>query len=204
MAPPVGRVEGHVRADLGNQIRVHQHYCESHQRPDRIPDIGGALPRLTTRQFRRTLAWFIARRPGGAIAGALQYRHQRIHMFEGYAGTSDSGFRDEVQAEDALARGQYLGDLSADTDRPQLTGPAGAEAEQRLADLTRHAVFHGQVVTDEVRLRRIIARHDPRIYPGTFVTCVYNPDRAGAGPTTPRPPNRCSASAARWPAGTPP
>jgi hypothetical protein len=43
------------------------------------------VPHLTTRRFRRTLAWFIARRPGGTIAGALQYRHQRIQMFEGYA-----------------------------------------------------------------------------------------------------------------------
>lgn len=58
----------------------------------------GRLPRLTTRQFRRTLAWFIARRPGGTIAGALQYRHQYVQMFEGYAGTSDSGFRDEVES----------------------------------------------------------------------------------------------------------
>ncbi|GGW53516.1 hypothetical protein [Streptomyces griseoloalbus] len=23
-----------------------------------------------------------------------------------------------------------------------------------------------------------MARHDPKVYPGTFVTCVYNPDRA--------------------------
>jgi STAS domain len=44
-----------------------------------------------TRQFRRPLAWHIARRPGGVIAGALPYRHHAIHLFEGYAGTSDSG-----------------------------------------------------------------------------------------------------------------
>lgn len=29
-------------------------------------------------------------------------------MFEGYAGTSDSGFRAEVEAEQALARGEHL------------------------------------------------------------------------------------------------
>jgi hypothetical protein len=76
-------------------------YCDDRSRPDGIPLERGQLPRLTTRQFRRTLAWFIARRPGGAIAGALQYRHQCIQMFEGYAGTSDSGFRDEAEAEQA-------------------------------------------------------------------------------------------------------
>ncbi|WP_089107753.1 hypothetical protein [Streptomyces hyaluromycini] len=153
-------------------------YCGVHARTDSIPEVGGHLPHLTTRKFRRTLAWFIARRPGGTIAGALQYRHQRIQMFEGYAGTSDSGFRDEVEAEEAFARGQFLASMGADDDRPALTGPAGAEAEARLAELARQTVFDGQVVTDEARLRRILARHDTHLYPGTFITCVYNPDRA--------------------------
>ncbi|MFF3574978.1 hypothetical protein [Nocardia jiangxiensis] len=29
-------------------------------------------------------------------------------MFEGYAGTSDSGFRAEAESEEALARGEHL------------------------------------------------------------------------------------------------
>ncbi|MGW7522669.1 hypothetical protein [Streptomyces sp. NPDC054783] len=153
-------------------------YCAARSRVDVIPEDNGRLPHLTPRQFHRTLAWFIARRPGGSIAGALQYRHQCIQMFEGYAGTSDSGFRDVVEAEEAFARGQFLAEMGADNDRPALTGPAGAEAEARLAELARHTVFDGQVVTDEARLRRIVARHDTHLYPGTFVTCVYNPDRA--------------------------
>lgn len=122
--------------------------------------------------------WFIARRSGGTIPGALQYRHQRIQMFEGYAGTGDSGFRDEVEAEEAFGLDQFLAELGADDDRPSLTGPAGEEAEARLAELARHTVFDGRVVTAEARLRRILARHDTRLYPGTFITCVYNPDRA--------------------------
>src|SRR6266536_212347 len=76
-------------------------HCHTYGLPDRIPLVGGQRWHLTTSQFRRTLAWFIARRPGGAIAGAIQYRHQRVQMFEGY-GTSRSGFRAEVEAEQAL------------------------------------------------------------------------------------------------------
>lgn len=34
------------------------------------------------------------------------------------------------------------------------------------------------VVTGEARLQRIMARHDPHMHPGAFVTCVYDPDRA--------------------------
>ena len=43
-------------------------------------------------RLRRTLAWHIARQPFGVIAGARQYHHAKLVMFEGYAGTSASGF----------------------------------------------------------------------------------------------------------------
>ncbi|MFD5451269.1 hypothetical protein [Streptomyces sp. NPDC127100] len=172
------RTGGTTIRDITAILKWINTYCAAQSRVDAIPETDGRLPHLTLRQFRRTLAWFIARRPGGTIAGALQYRHQCIQMFEGYAGTSDSGFRDEVEAEEAFARGQFLAELGADDARPKLTGPAGAEAEARLAELARHTVFDGQVVTDEARLRRILARHDTHLYPGAFVTCAYNPDRA--------------------------
>jgi len=108
----------------------------------------------------------------------MAYRHHRVQMFEGYAGTSASGFRAEAEAEDAIARGEQLCDLITSHGHYALTGPAAAEAEARLADLQRHVTFDGKVITDARRLRRIMDRHDPRIYPGQYVTCVYNPDRA--------------------------
>ncbi|MFM9443068.1 hypothetical protein [Streptomyces acidiscabies] len=72
----------------------------------------------------------------------------------------------EAEAEEAFARGQFLAEPAAD-DRPSLTGPAGEEAEARL--------------------RRILAHHDTYLCPGTFITCVYTPDRAlcRASGTTP-------------------
>ena len=72
-------------------------YCAAHNRPDAIPLVRRQRWKLSTSQFRRTLAWSIARRPGGAIAGTIQYRHHSIQMFEGYAGTSESGFRGECR-----------------------------------------------------------------------------------------------------------
>ncbi|MFG3053160.1 hypothetical protein ACGFZP_19705 [Kitasatospora sp. NPDC048239] len=84
---------------------------------------------------RRTLAWFIARRPGGVIAGALQYRHLRVQMFEGYAGNSSSGFRDEVESEEAIARGEKLGDLiiKAALAGQSFVGPDEIDQATRLA-----------------------------------------------------------------------
>jgi hypothetical protein len=144
-------------------------YCAASGRAGAVPIPGVGEP-LTTRRFRRTLAWHIARRPGGVIAGALQYRHHAIQMFESYAGTSASGFRAEVEAEQAIARGEHL---LAMTDQHQhhhdLTGPAAAEAAARLASF---AGFAGQVTTDPRRIE--------------YVTCIYHHPRAlcthGDGP----------------------
>lgn len=158
-------------------------YCRHHGFEAPIPDVNGRPWKLTARQFRRTLAWYIARRPGGVIAGAVQYRHLGIQMFEGYAGTSDSGFRAEVEAEQAMQRGEQLLALTSDHQH-DLRGPAAAEATARLADLHDRTGFTGSVVTDQARLRRVLARHDPEVYPGTYVTCVFNPDKALCRPTT--------------------
>jgi len=149
-------------------------YCDRHGRADGIPDHHGRPWRLTTRQFRRTLAWHIAHRPGGTIAGAIAYRHLGIQMFEGYAGTSDSGFRSEVESEQAIARGEHL--LAMIDEHEHFTGPAADTAARRLD------AFAGRVVTDPRRLKRLMTRNDPAIYPGAYVTCVYDPAKALCGP----------------------
>jgi hypothetical protein len=164
--------------DLVSFARWITGYCAAHGRADGIPQVQGQEWRLSTRQFRRTLAWFIARQPGGVIAGAMQYRHLRVQMFEGYAGTSESGFRAEVQAEEAIARGEKLGDLIVNHEHHRLTGPAAAEAEARLTEFERHVQFHGKVVNDDKRMKRHMDRHDPHVYPGRFVTCAHHADRA--------------------------
>ncbi|WP_405625860.1 hypothetical protein OG933_06635 [Streptomyces sp. NBC_00016] len=153
-------------------------YCAERRRSDGIPTVDGRPWRFTTRQFRRTLAWSIARQPGRSIAGAIQYRHHSVQMFEGYAGTSSSGFRQEVEAEQAFTRGDQLCDLVLDATPGRLAGPAGEEAEARLKAIARDVQFPGKVIADRKRLQRHITRHDPHVYPGEFVTCVYNPDRA--------------------------
>jgi hypothetical protein len=153
-------------------------YCQRHGRADGIPPVDGRTWHLHNSQFRRTLAWFIARRPGGVIAGALAYRHLSIQMFEGYAGTSESGFRAEVESEQALARSEHLMAAIDAHEHTSLTGPAAAEAARRLADFGAQARFHGNVVVDDKRLRRLMARHDPAIYPGQYITCVHDHTKA--------------------------
>lgn len=185
-SPAVGRGETAEHVTLTSTTNNHLNalvawindYCGEHDRGDQIPLVNNRPWRLTTRQFRRTLAWFIARRPGGAIAGAIAYRHQAIQMFEGYAGTSDSGFRAEVESEQALARGEHLMAMIDTDEHNQLSGPSAAEAHRRLTEFGAHTRFQGQAVTDHRRLERILRRHDPAIYPGRYATCVFEPRKA--------------------------
>jgi hypothetical protein len=105
-------------------------------------------------------------------------------MFEGYAGTSDSGFRAEVESEQALARGEQLLAMIDAHQHTHLAGPAAADAERRLAEFDEHARidnqprFAGTVLTDPRRLTRLMRRQDSAIYPGAFATCVFQPDKA--------------------------
>jgi hypothetical protein len=153
-------------------------YCRRHGRADGIPEAGGRAWHLKNSQFRRALAWFIARRPGGVIAGALAYRHHCVQVFEGYAGTSESGFRAEVESEQALARGEHLMAAIDAHEHASLTGPAAEEAARRLEAFGERARFQGIVVTDQARLRRLMNRHDPAIYPGEYITCIHDHTKA--------------------------
>jgi hypothetical protein len=46
------------------------------------------------------------------------------------------------------------------------------------ASFEAHLRLHGKVVNDRKRLHRLLTRHDPHVYPGQYITCVHNPDRA--------------------------
>ncbi|MER5935120.1 hypothetical protein [Streptomyces sp. NPDC002054] len=118
-------------------------------------------------------------------------------------GTSDSGFRAEVEAEQSMQRGEHLLALTTDHQH-DLRGPAAHEAAARLADFHQRTGFTGSVVTHPARLRRVLARHDPEVYPGTYVTCVFNPDKALCRPRSAPEAERVQSptTANRWNATT--
>jgi hypothetical protein len=59
-----------------------------------------------------------------------------------------------------------------------LAGPAGEEAQRRLEQFGEQIRFGGSVITDPHRLKRLMRRDDPAVYPDTYVTCVFNPEKA--------------------------
>jgi len=119
----------HVSAEIVRQHnRFRDHLNEQFGSPDSSiipPRPDGAPWRLTTRQFRRTIAWHIANRPFGTIAGMIQYKHASVAAFEGNAGSSRSGFRSEIEAQ--RARGQIAPGAAT-----PLAAVAGEEEEAGL------------------------------------------------------------------------
>jgi hypothetical protein len=93
-------------------------------------------------------------------------------------GTSDSGFRAEVESEQAIARGEVYMEMIEAHQHADLAGPSAEEAARRLKDFGDRAQFQGQIALDKHRLKRVLKRHDPAIYPGEYITCVNDPVKA--------------------------
>ncbi|WP_139177039.1 hypothetical protein [Geodermatophilus siccatus] len=158
--------------DLLNEFRDHLNLTRPH---DPVPSPGDAPWRFTTSQFRRTLAWFISEQPFGFVAGKRQFKHVRATTFQGYAGTSESGFRAEVEAEEAAAR---LADMEDHYD-DMIAGviPSRGGHQRLFADLAaiREELgdFPGYAPVDERRKRAMLANVAHNYYEGPLNACYY-------------------------------
>ncbi|WP_129807790.1 hypothetical protein [Streptomyces albidoflavus] len=132
---------------------------------------------IGTERFRRTLAWHIARRPGGLVALAIQYGHMRTVVSAGYASRSPDGIHDLLDIETAQATVGTLATLNADlSEGVGISGPAA----RRAINAAAHAPeFIGAVIS--VRTAQdILDNSQLSVYdnPGGYLMCVYNRDKA--------------------------
>ncbi|MEU5851271.1 hypothetical protein [Saccharopolyspora shandongensis] len=140
-----------------------------------IPADGGQPWDFATRQFRRTLAWHIAHQPFGVVAGARQYHHAKLAMFEGYAGTSASGFAAEVAAEEAVAMLDYVEDLYRDwNDGARSGGGAVRRIDSEFERVRRELGDLPGIALDEPRLRTMLAHLTKTLHPGVLNDCFFN------------------------------
>ncbi|MFE9367874.1 integrase [Streptomyces sp. NPDC006978] len=138
------------------------------------PDPHGGIG---TERFRRTLAWHIARRPGGLVALAIQYGHLRTAVSGGYAARSRDGIHKLLDVETARATIDTITDLQEDLDDGiGISGPAARRAINAAATAPQ---FQGTAITTRTA-RKILANADLAVYdnPNTLLMCVYNRDRA--------------------------
>lgn len=151
----------------------------SHERPPIPIERDGETFQVTSRSFRRTLAWYIAAKPFGIVAGGRQFQHLSKQMFEGYAGTSDSGFRQEVEAEKDLCNRRdiaaiYEGEMAGEVS----TGPASGAINREMARVHDSLAAYPGTVVDERRLDRMLSHMGRTLHRGLLTDCFFNPATA--------------------------
>ncbi|WP_435217160.1 hypothetical protein [Streptomyces sp. bgisy034] len=147
-----------------------------HQTGEAIaPDPHG---RIGVSRFRRSLAWHIARRPGGLVALAIQYGHLRTtFVTEGYASRSRDGIHELIDIETVRAVADTVADLHDDLEAGTgLSGPAARRAIKAAAQAPR---FAGTVIT-ATTARRLLTNEDALLHdnPHALLLWHYRRDQA--------------------------
>lgn len=161
--------------------RYREHLDERFGAPDEptIPLVEGRSWILNTRQFRRTVAWYIANRPFGVVAGKIQYKHASVAMFDGYAGSSTSGFRQEVEQEHHLGQ---LDDIVAHYEAAQrgerLAGPGAARVTHEMERAAREIGPLPGMIADGRRVKAMLAHLARTLHVGYLNDCFFEPATA--------------------------
>jgi hypothetical protein len=173
----------HVSAEIVRQLNDYRGHLNAlfgaNDAPVIPPGPDGLPWRITTRQFRRTIAWHIANRPFGTIAGMIQYKHASVAAFEGYAGSSRSGFRAEVEAQRALGQ---IDDILAYFDERRagmsFHGPAGPRIAKTMDVAADESGPLPAMIADRARLRTLLASLARTLHVGILADCFFDPATA--------------------------
>ncbi|MFJ8313488.1 MULTISPECIES: hypothetical protein [unclassified Streptomyces] len=138
--------------------------------------------RIVLTRFRRTIAWFINRRPAGRIALGIQYGHLHATMAENYGGRSTSDLLQLLDLERALSTAEALADAAEDLQAGH--GVSGPAAVRFLTAVTEFQTgYEGTLLS--ARQHRDLLKN-PRLqvfdHPHTFLTCNYDPFKAQCHP----------------------
>lgn len=134
--------------------------------------------RVGTGRFRRTLAWHIARRPGGLVALAVQYGHMRTLISEGYGSRSRGGIHDLLDFETARNVAEHLSEVhEAIQEGEGISGPAARRLIHAAAQ--EHSRFGGLIASVR-QARSLLADPTLNVFENkeAFLFCNY--DRAKA------------------------
>lgn len=169
------RTDDSIALDLAAFVHWVNEECRSRGRTDGIPaDQSGPL---APSRFRRTLAWFIRRRPRGLVAASIQYGHVHTRLLQGYAGSYESGFPDEYAFEDWLFRLENIAEDQQSLDAGEhVSGPAAEAYRHRVTEADHQ--FAGHVLTTTKQARDLIGNPLLQIHHGQGMTCVLNPVHA--------------------------
>ncbi|MCG9093551.1 hypothetical protein [Laribacter hongkongensis] len=129
--------------------------------------------KFNTRQFRRTLARYIARQPFGVIAGMRQYKHVQVAIFEGYAGV-DTEWLDMVGEERGLAQFDFIDEIVISLSSGAVAGEAGIQIKQAF-----EAEFKGRAEDfSPSTIAKWLASTNKTLFVGNLNLCYFEPTKA--------------------------
>ncbi|OAI31622.1 hypothetical protein A1351_21115 [Methylosinus sp. R-45379] len=162
-----------------NRYREHLDQCFGAPDEPTIPLVEGRSWIFNTRQLRRTVAWYIANRPFGVVAGKIQYKHASVAMFDGYAGSSASGFRQEVEQEHHLGQ---LDDIVAHYEAAQrserLAGPGASRITHEIDRVAQEIGPLPGMIADGKRVKAMLAHLARTLHVGYLNDCFFEPSTA--------------------------
>ncbi len=137
---------------------------------------------IGTSRFRRTLAWHIARRPGGLVALAVQYGHMRTVVSQGYSSRQRDGIHQLLDLETARAVAEHLSEVHDALQHGEgVSGPAA----RRLIHAAReeHHRFGGMLATPR-QAKALLSDPALTVFENAdaYLTCNYDPRRALCNP----------------------
>ena len=181
----VGRAgKTHVSAEIVRALNAFRDHINGelagNELTNAIPTMHDGKPfKITTRQFRRTLAWHIANRPFGTIAGMIQYKHASVAAFEGYAGSSHSGFQWQVEQEHRYGQ---LDDILEYFDAHEIGDTFGGPVALRLKTTFDEASEQlGPLparIADRRRIRTMLTDLARTLHVGILADCFFDPATA--------------------------
>lgn len=133
---------------------------------------------INLRRLRRTLAWFIYRRPGGRVALGVQYGHLHAATTDGYGARVSTGLRDLFPMEEAFALSDTLHRAAEHLQaQPHVSGPAAARYRAAAGEYRDH--FQGLALTTK-QAAALMANPAMRVYdaPGQTLACCFDPRKA--------------------------
>jgi len=166
-----------TRDRLGEFVAwVNQFASHSRHANEQIPDDPEGEVRLV--RFRRTLAWFIYRRPQGRVALGVQYGHLRGYTSEGYGSRTSSGLRDVFPMEEVRAIADSLTTAVERLDAGE--GVSGPAARRYIEGVTEFATaYAGRWFTPRqataLRKNPKLRIHDNGFQP---LACCYDATKA--------------------------
>lgn len=152
-----------------------------HNRPHEVIPEDPEGP-VVLQRFRRTIAWFIHRQPGGRIGLGVQFGHAATLIGESYAGRSKADMLELLDLEKGLALADALSEARERISSGEsVSGPA---ATRYIASATEFENRYAGIYLGKRELRALVNNPKLQVYedPKTFLTCNFDAFKALCDP----------------------